>query len=139
MAIQIKDAATVAAKWAKRASAAGADYTSGVNNPRTDQAQAAAAAAPVWAQAVADAATRGAFAKGVTKAGTAKWQQAAASIGAQRYPQGVNAGQSNYATAEAPYLSALSSLSLPPRGVKGTNNGRVQAVVDALRKVKLGQ
>lgn len=139
MPIQIKDAATVAAKWAKRASAAGADYTSGVNNPRTDQAQAAAAAAPVWAQAVADAASRNAFAKGVTAAGTAKWQAAAASIGAQRYPQGVNAGQNSYATKEAPYLSALASLNLPPRGVKGSNNARVQAVVDALRKVKLGQ
>lgn len=138
MAIQIKDAATVAAKWAKRASAAGADYTSGVNNPRTDQASAAAASAPVWAQAVADAATRDAYKKGVTAAGTVKWQTASATIGAQRYPQGVNAGQGNYATKEAPYLSALSSLTLPPRGVKGTNNGRVQAVVDALRKVKLG-
>jgi hypothetical protein len=139
MPIQIKDPATVAAKWAKRASAAGADYTSGVNNPRTDQASAAAAAAPVWAQAVADAASRNAFAKGVTAAGSAKWQAAAASIGAQRYPQGVNAAQGNYANKEAPYLTALSNLSLPPRGVKGTNNARVQAVVDALRKVKLGQ
>jgi hypothetical protein len=139
MPIQIKDPASVAAKWAKRASAAGADYTSGVNNPRTDQASAAAAAAPVWAQAVADAASRNAFAKGVNAAGTAKWQQAAASIGAQRYPQGVNAAQGNYASKEAPYLTALSNLTLPPRGVKGTNNARVQAVVDALRKVKLGQ
>ena len=138
MAIQIKDAATVAAKWAKRAGAAGADYASGVQNPRTDQAAAAAAAAPGWAQAVADAATRDAFRKGVTAAGTAKWQAAASTIGAQRYPQGVNAGTANYAAKEAPYLSALSSLTLPPRGVKGSNNARVQAVVDALRKVKLG-
>jgi hypothetical protein len=138
MPIQIKDPSVVAQKWAKRAGAAGADYTSGVQNPRTDQATAAAAAAPVWAQAVADAATRGAYAKGVQAAGTAKWQAAAASIGAQRYPQGVNAGVANYQAKEAPYLSALSSLTLPPRGVKGSNNARVQAVVDALRKVKLG-
>lgn len=138
MAIQIKDAASVAAKWAKRASAAGADYASGVQNPRTDQASAAAAAAPVWAQAVADAATRDAFRKGVVAAGTPKWQAAASTIGAQRYPQGVTAGVSNYATKEGPYLQALASLTLPPRGVKGTNAARVQAVVDALRKVKLG-
>lgn len=139
MPIQIKDAATVAAKWVKRASAAGADYTAGVNNPRTDQSAAAAAAEPVWAAAVADAASRGAFGKGVRAAGTAKWQSAASTIGAQRYPQGVQAGQGAYATKEAPFLQALSSLTLPPRGVKGTNVGRVQAVVDALRKVKLGQ
>jgi hypothetical protein len=138
MPIQIKDAAAVAAKWAKRAGAAGADYTSGVQNPRTDQAAAAAAAAPVWAQAVADAATRDAFRKGVTAAGTAKWQAAASTIGAQRYPQGVNAGTQNYQQKEGPYLAALSAITLPPRGVKGSNNARVQAVVDALRKVKLG-
>lgn len=139
MPIQIKDASTVAAKWAKRASAAGADYQSGVNNPRTDQASAAAAASQVWAQAVADAASRDAFKKGVLSAGTPKWQAAASSIGAQRYPQGVTAAQGNYASKEAPYLTALSNLTLPPRGVKGTNVARVQAVVDALRKVKLGQ
>lgn len=138
MPIQIKDPASVAAKWAKRASAAGADYASGVNSPRTDQSAAAAAAAPVWAAAVSDAASRDAFRKGVTAAGTAKWQAAASTIGAQRYPQGVNAGQGNYAAKEAPYLTALANLSLPPRGVKGTNAARVQAVVDALRKVKLG-
>lgn len=138
MPIQIKDPATVAAKWVKRASASGADYTSGVNNPRTDQAQAAAAAAPIWAQAVQDAAARDAFRKGVNAAGSQKWQQMASTIGAQRYPQGVTAAQSNYAAKEAPYLTALANLTLPPRGVKGTNVGRVQAVVDALRKVKLG-
>lgn len=139
MAIQLKDANTIAAKWSKRASAAGQDYVAGVNNPRTDQAAAAAAAEPVWAQAVADAASRGAFGKGVRAAGTQKWQTAAATIGAQRYPQGVSAGTASYAAGEAPYLTALSNLTLPPRGVKGTNVGRVQAVVDALRKVKLGQ
>lgn len=139
MAIQIKDPSTVAQKWVTRASAAGADYTSGVKNPRVDQASAAAAAAPVWASAVADAAARNAFAKGVNAAGTGKWQTMASTIGAQRYPQGVGAGKENYATKVTPYLNALANVVLPPRGVKGNNIGRVQAVVDALRKVKLGQ
>src|SRR5262249_33941187 len=124
MAIQLKDPNTIAAKWSKRASAAGADYTAGVNNPRLDQAPAGAAAAPVWAQAVADAASRDAFRKGVTAAGSTKWQSAAATIGAQRYPQGVTAGTAAYAAGEAPYLTALANLNLPPRGVKGTNVGR---------------
>lgn len=139
MPINIANPAAVAAKWVKRASAAGADYTTGVQNPRTDQAQAAAAAAPVWAQAVANAASNGTYAKGVNKTGTAKWQQNASTIGAQRYPQGVTAAQNSYATAEAPYLQVLANLNLPPRGVKGTNNARVQAVVDALIKAKQSQ
>ena len=139
MPIQVKDINSIAQKFVTRAGAAANDYKAGVMNPRTDQAQAAEAAQPTWAAAVQDAAARGAFAKGVARAGTAKWQSRASTIGVQRYPQGVQAAQAAYAQGEQPYLAAISSLNLPPRGVKGTNVGRVQAVVDALRKVKLGQ
>jgi hypothetical protein len=138
MPIQVKDINTIAQKFVTRAGAAANDYKSGVMNPRTDQAAAAAAAEPVWAQAIADAAANHRFSIGVNRAGTAKWQAKASTIGVQRYPQGVQAAQSAYAAGEQPYLAAISGLTLPPRGVKGTNVGRVQAVVDALRKVKVG-
>lgn len=138
MAIQIKPIAAIADKFVKRAGAAGADYASGVQNPRTDQATAAAAAAPVWAQAVSDAAARDAFAKGVRAAGSAKWMDKAKSIGAQRYPQGVQAAKADFEAGFAPYAQVLAGLTLQPRGIKGTNVGRVQQVVDALRKAKTG-
>ena len=137
MAIQIKDPTTISNKWATRAGAAAGDYTSGVNNPRTDQAQAAIAAAPVWAQSVQEAAANGSYQKGVAKAGTAKWQAGATSKGAQRYAPGVSAGKNNYVNGVTPYLNVLSNVTLPPRQVKGNNMARVQAVVDALRKQKL--
>jgi len=139
MPIAMKDPGTVAAKWSKRAQAAGADYSSGVTSTTKDQAALAAAAAPLWASATADAASRNAFAKGVTAAGTAKWQARASSLGTQRYPSGVAASSAAYQSGVAPYFTAISSVTLPPRGMKGTNAARNQAVVDALRKVKFGQ
>jgi len=136
MAITIKDASTIANKWATRAGAATQDYTQGVQNPRTSQSAAAVAAKGVWADSVAQAAANDQYAKGVQKAGDAKWQAGVAAKGSVRYQPGVTAGKNNYQTGIGPVISTLSSLNLPPRNVKGNNMGRVQAVVDALRKLK---
>lgn len=138
MAIKIKSVDTLAQKFVKRASAAGGDYATGVQNPKKDWAANTAASAPVYAQAVQEAVSRGAFQAGVNKAGNAKWQANAAGVGAQRYPQGISQAGPNWSRGVAPYLSALAGLDLPPRGVKGTNIARVAAVNDALHKVKTG-
>jgi hypothetical protein len=136
MAIQIKDPTTIANKWATRAGAASQDYLSGVQNPRTSQSQAAIAAKGVWADSVAQAAANDSYAKGLAKATDAKWAAGVKDKGSVRYQPGVTAGKNNYQTGIGPVLSTLSSLNLPPRNVKGNNMGRVQAVVDALRKLK---
>lgn len=136
MGIKVNDPNAVATKWATRAGAAGTDYTNGVNSPSTDWAQATAAAAPVWGQAVSQAVSNNSFAKGVSKAGTSKWQTGAVQKGAQRYIPGVNAGKSNYVNGVTPYFSVLQNLTLPPRNVKGNNAGRIDAVVQALMKQK---
>ncbi len=136
MGIQIKDAATIAAKWATRAGAATQDYTSGVASPRTSQSAAAIAAKQVWADSVSQAAANDSYAKGLAKSGDAKWQQGVKDKGTVRYGPGVTAGKGNYSNGIAPVLSTLSSLNLPPRNVKGNNMARVQMVVDALRKLK---
>jgi hypothetical protein len=138
--LQVKDAATVAAKWSQRASAAGAAYTSGVNTTQKDWATDTANAAPSWAAGVQQAATNGSFAKGVTAAGTAKWKTKAANVGAARYPQGVTAAQPYYQAGITQVLQVLSGLTLPARGPKGDpgNINRVSAVTTALRKMKTG-
>lgn len=137
--ISTKDIATISAKWSQRAQAAGPDYTKGVQNPRNDWAQNTAAAASSWAAGVQEAVGNGRFGKGVQAAGTAKWQAAASSKGAQRYPQGVAGGTSNYQNGFAPYLQVISSISLTPRGPRGSpaNVQRVQAIADALHQKKL--
>lgn len=138
--LQVKDSASVAAKWSQRAGAASGDYTKGVQNTTKDWAADTTAAAPAWAAGVQAAVGNGAFTKGVNAAGTAKWKAMAASKGATRYPQGVQAAQPAYQAGIGPVLQVLGSLNLPPRGPKGDpgNINRVTAVTTALRKLKTG-
>jgi hypothetical protein len=139
MAIKVKDTATIAKKWATRAGAAGQDYTSGVQNPSTDWATATTAAANTYASGVQQAVSDGRFAKGVSKAGTSKWQTNAVNKGSSRYTQGVTASTSNYQTAMDPYMQTLAGLTLPARMPKGdpSNINRVTAVDTALRNKKI--
>lgn len=123
-------------KWVQRASAAAQTYTTAVATSNVDQAGLAAAAQPLWAAGVQQAAANGTFANAVQKAGTAAWKAGVAAKGSARYPGGVTAGQPKYQTNVAPYFAALSNLQLPARGVKGSNIGRVTAVDDALMAVK---
>jgi len=139
MAIQTKDIGTISAKWSTRAQAAGPDYTAGVKAPRNDWAQNTTAAASAWQQGVSDAMSNGRFARGVSAAGTAKWQNGAINKGATRYPQGVAGGQTAYSNGFAPYLQVIASLNLPARGPRGSasNGQRSQAVADALHQKKV--
>lgn len=140
MAIAVKDISTIAAKWQTRASAAAADYATGVKSTQKDWASLTAAAASSWSAGVQTAVANGSFARGVNNAGTSKWQTAAANKGAQRYPTGVAAAGGNYQTGFAPYLAVISSLNLTPRGPRGSpqNAQRSQAVGDALHAKKVG-
>lgn len=139
MPIQIKSADVIASKYASRGAAAGADYATGVQNPRQDWAGATAASASTYAAGVQAAIGQGSFAKGVNAAGTAKWQRKAAGVGAQRYPSGVTAAKADYQNGVAPYLQVIAGLTLPPRAPKGdpSNIQRVAAIAQALRAKKL--
>jgi hypothetical protein len=137
--INIKPIDTIAAKFVKRASAAGGDYKDGVMNPRRPQMESAIAAADSWAAGVQQAVTDKRFAKGLQRAGNAKWQDRASNVGAQRYPQGVQAAQGSYTADFGPYLQVLSNLNLPARFPRGDprNNDRVAAVTVALHQKKV--
>lgn len=139
MPIAVKDINTIATKWKNRASGAAPDYVSGVQAPKRPWAATTAASQNTWGQAVTQAAANGTFAKGVQAAGDATWQSGATTLGAQRYPQGISAGQPKYVSGEQPYLQTLANLTLPPRGVKGTNAARTDAVVQAMMATKQAQ
>jgi hypothetical protein len=140
MAIQLKDTATIARKFASRAQAAGGEYKSGVDTTSVDWAAAAGAAGDSYEAGVTQAIGRKAFQKGVAAAGTAKWKEKASGIGASRYGQGVAGAEGAYATGFDKYANVLKGLSLPPRSTKGSpqNIQRVQAVADALHRAKTG-
>ena len=141
MAIQIKDAGTVAQKWSTRAQAAQNDYKTGVTNPRRPQMDAAIAAKDLWAQGVQDAASRDAFAKGLTKAGPGKYSANASSKGAAHYPDGVRQGTGSYQAGVEPFFAALRTATLPVRGLRRSpqNLQRVQFVDNLLAQVKTQQ
>lgn len=134
--MQVKDSTASSQKWSTRSNGASADYASGVQNTQADQAQLAANAANVWAQAVGEAAADGRFAKNVLAAGTGKWKAGVKAVGQARYATGVQGAGGKYAAGVQPYFTALANLSLPPRQTKGNNAARSNAVVQALMTTK---
>jgi hypothetical protein len=139
MPIQIKDVGTLATKFVNRAVGAVADYKAGVMAPKTSQSAAAIAAAPNWQQAVSSQAAMNRFTAGLRAAGDQGWQTGASTKGAAHYPDGIRGAQQKWATNVGPFLAALASLSLPPKGIRGSdaNIGRVSAVASALHALKL--
>jgi len=136
---KIKDAAAIAAKWARVTPGRTSEYTEGIRNPRTPWASAAAAGSDNWKQGVTQAAAQDRFKKGVAAAGDGAWQAGALAKGPARFSEGVSIAEPAFAAGFAPYQQVISSLQLPPRMPRGDprNLLRVAAVADALRKRKV--
>jgi hypothetical protein len=139
MAIQIKDVGTLATKFVNRATSAVADYKAGVLAPKASQSASAIAAAPLWQQSVSSTQALNRFTSGLRAAGDQGWQTGATTKGASHYPDGIRGAQQKWATNVAPFLQAISGLTLPPKGIRGSdaNIGRVQAVAAALHALKV--
>jgi nucleoid-associated protein YgaU len=136
-AIKVKDAGTVAAKWKTRAGNAQGDYAAGVAAAAGDWEAKSAAAEDVYKAAVTDAASKGLYGRGV-RGSAGKYQKNATTLGPQRFQQGVANATDAMAAGIAPVLQTIAGLTLPPRGVKGTNQERSNIVATALRKMKVG-
>ena len=135
----IKDHNVIAAKWARRAGSAGAEYEEGVKNPRKDWAEQTANAESTYEQGVTAAIGRKAFGKGVKKTGTAGWQENAIAKGPTRYASGVALAQDKYIDGFAPFAAIIAATKLPARGPKGDpkNINRVQVMAKALHDKKI--
>lgn len=140
-AIRIKDTGALAKKFVRNASAAGPDYTSGVQAAGQDWATNTAAAEDNYKVGVQQAAADGRFGRGVAAAGAAKYVNKASTLGAQRYPTGVAAAEGDWAKGVQPHLDMMKGLNLPPRRAKGdpSNFQRSQVVAQANRNLKTGK
>jgi hypothetical protein len=140
MALRVRDAGASAKKFADRAAAATPDYKAGIAGAGNAWQANTTASTDNYNAGVQGAISRNAFAKGVTKAGGGYWESRASTLGANRFADGVRAGQSNYSDGVAPYLDTLSKLNLPARGPKGDprNLQRAADVATALRLAKTG-
>jgi len=139
--VAIASGAKIASKWATVTPLRSADYEDGIRNPKVDWATAAVAAGDAWKAGVTQAMAQDSFRKGVTAAGTAKWQAATIEKGPARWQQGVAIGQGAYEAGYEPYRAAIERLTLPPKYAKRDprNLERVKAVVDAMIKVRTGR
>jgi hypothetical protein len=139
MAIKVKDPTTVANKWSTRAQGAVNDYAAGAASPKQSQSGSAIAAASLWQQAVQAPAALAAFTSGLSKSGDQGWLQGVNTKGKARYAGGITAGMSKFQTNITPFLQAIASVTLPPKGLRGSaqNIQRVAAIAAALHSLKL--
>lgn len=140
MAIPTKSIDQAAKKWVARAGVAGQDFKDGVAGAGTRWAANASAASQNFADGVTAAIGRGAYAKGIQKAGPTRYENKAIEKGGPRYAQGVALGLQDYTQRMAPYLSAIAGITLPPRGPSGDprNYLRIQAIGEVLSKMRKG-
>jgi hypothetical protein len=140
-AIRVKDTASLAKKFVTRASGAAGDYKSGVEASGQDWEANARAGADNYAAGVTQAIGDKRFERGIANAGAAKFTSRAGTLGAQRFPSGVQASEGDWSKGVNPYLDAIKSMDLPPRRPKGDpgNQARANAVAARLRQVKLGK
>lgn len=137
---EIKSTAAIQEKWGRVTPQRSEDYALGIKNPKRDWAQAATAAKESHKAAMTAAATNDSYAKGIAKAGTAKWQDKATKKGPSRFAEGVVVGAADYGAAFSPYADTIKATTLPPRFPRGDirNLDRVKTISQALRKKKTG-
>lgn len=136
--MQVRSAAESASKFVKRAGAASEDYKAGVSGAGPRWQAGAEAAEPAYNEGVTAAVSEGRFRKGVTKAGSAKYQDNAVKLGPERFRQGVQNAEGAYARGVQPFTQAMASATLSPRGARtsGANLRRVQEQNDLMRKTR---
>lgn len=137
---EIKSISAIQEKWGRVTPTRTEDYTIGIRNPKRDWAQAATAAKESHKAAMVAAAAGDSYAKGVAKAGSARWQERAIRKGPGRFAEGVIVGAADYGTGFAPYADVIKATTLTPRFPKGDirNLDRVKVISQALRKKKTG-
>ena len=136
---EIKSLASIREKWARVTPGRTEDYTLGIQNPKRDWAEEAIAGKANWKAGIDAAAAKDMFAKGVSKAGTAKWRDGALKKGPGRFAEGVMISSPAYEKGFAPFHAAIERVDLGPRFPRRDprNLMRVKAVVDAVIAEKM--
>lgn len=138
--MEIKSLVAIRDKWTRVTPGRTEDYKLGIQNPRRDWETETLDAEGNWKAGVDAAAAKGLFGKGVSAAGTKKWQDKALLKGPGRFSEGVYIAGPDYEKGFAPYHAAIERADLGPRYPRRDprNLERVKRVVDALVAVKVG-
>lgn len=138
--MNIKSLEAIAGKYTSVTPGRASFYAEGVQSPKADWETMTKAAAGNWATGVQAAIGKQMFSKGVTAAGTGKWQRKAMSVGVDRWGAGVSAAGDDYKNGFSKYHGVLSSLKTTARKETGnpSNYQIVAQIGDALHKAKVG-
>ncbi len=112
---EIKSLSSIRDKWTRVTPGRTEDYKLGIQNPRRDWATEALAGKDNWKAGVDAAAAKDLFAKGVDRAGTAKWRDRALKKGPGRFAEGVYIAGPDYESGFKPFHDAISRVDLGPR------------------------
>lgn len=136
---EIKKLGAIREKWGRVTPMRTEDYKLGIESPKRDWKDETIAGKGNWKSGVDAAAAKDMFAKGVEKAGTAKWKKGALEKGPGRFAEGVMIAAPDYEKGFAPFHAAIERVDLGPRFPRRDprNLTRVKAVVDALIAEKL--
>lgn len=138
--VQTKDIATATANLKAMAGQISQRYTAGIQRAQGWQSKAIAGEAN-YAAGIAAAVANSSRSKGLAKVSDSQWQTAAVNKGGARIGPGVTAGADKYSAKFAPYIAALSGLTLPARTQDGMTNltNRAGAVVQLMEATKKQQ
>ena len=137
---EIKKLADIREKWTRVTPGRSGDYELGIKFPKRDWETETLAGKDNWKLGVDQAAAKDLFGKGVTKAGTKKWEKNALKKGPGRFSEGVWIAGPDYEAGFAPFHAAIEKVDLGPRFPKRDprNLDRVRRVVEALVAEKVG-
>ena len=137
---EIKSLSAIREKWTRVTPGRIADYTLGIKNPRRDWETETLAAEDNWKAGVDAAQAKGLFGKGVSKAGSKKWQDKALKKGPGRFAEGVYIAGDDYEKGFAPFREAIARVDLGPKFPRRDprNLERVRRIVNALIEEKVG-
>jgi len=137
---EIKSLSAIRDKWTRVTPGRTEDYKLGIKNPKRDWEEETLAAKGNWKAGVDAAAAKDLFGKGVSKAGSKKWQEKALLKGPGRFAEGVYIAGDDYEKGFAPFREAIARVNLGPRFPRRDprNLERVRRVVEALIAEKVG-
>lgn len=141
MALKVKDLTASTEKWATRAAGAADIFAVEAEKAADLWVKNTQAAQGTYQQGITAPGIPARFARGVAKAGAAKFARKIRDVAKDRYGPGVAVAQADYRADVEPYFSTLAGLTLSPRKMRGdpANYNRVTEVGKALNAKRLAQ
>lgn len=130
----LKTADQIVEKYQRGIQGAGADYAAGVQSPSKPWQASTIAGAERWRTGIQEAINNRSFEKGVNAAGDQKWQQRAASLGAQRYAASASEAAAAYQKQAQKIMAAASTARSAAAALpNATMEQRLQRATTAMR------